>query len=286
MTGNYKVSTFQEEGKGRIVVDAFGEDGSALNYMDFSGNVLTPDQGTVPVRLAQTDLGRYEAEFDLDVEGTYLLNLFDESDEGESGSLTTALSVPYSPEFANDRSNTRLLRTIAETTGGRFEPDVASFFDHSLVAHAKPFPLWPWLLGLAIILFWFDVFVRRVLLDLGDVRNGLAYLGGLLVPRKKDAAETAATMEALKKTKEATGQRGRPAVREREAPIVPERKYDFDALEKKPPTDVNLDKPEGRKAAPSKREAGLSPADRAAEREGKGTTTERLLDLKKKMDKK
>jgi len=37
-------------------------------------------------------------------------------------------------------------RQIAEVTGGRVEPETASFFDHSLVAHAKPFPLWPWLL--------------------------------------------------------------------------------------------------------------------------------------------
>ncbi|MCA9427406.1 MAG: VWA domain-containing protein, partial [Candidatus Omnitrophica bacterium] len=282
MSGNYQVSTYQEEGKGRIVVDAFNDDNEALNYLTFNGKVLTPDQGTIPVRLVQTDLGRYEAEFDLDTEGTYLVNLFDESDEGDSGTLTTALSVPYSPEYMNDRSNTRLLKQIAEVTQGRYEPASASFFDHSLVAHAKPFPLWPWLVGLAIVLFWFDVFVRRVLLDMGDIRNGLAYVGSYLRPRRRTTEESASTMEALKRTKEASHRPGKGKAIEREAPIIPERKFDFDALEKKKAEGVSLEKPEGRKAAPSKRE----PTDAGQDRPAGGSTTDRLLDLKRKMNKK
>ncbi len=286
MSGNYQISAYREEGKGRIVVDAFGDDGTALNYLNFNGKVLTPDQGSIPVRLSQTDLGRYEAEFDLDSEGSYLVNLFNEDDEGDSGTLTAALSVPYSPEYANDRSNVRLLKMIAETTGGRFGPDASTFFDHSLVAHAKPFPLWPWLLGIAIVLFWFDVFVRRVLLDMGDIRNGLAYAGGLLVPKRREAKEGEETLEALKKTKEATRRTGMQSTPKHQPPIIPDRKFDFDSLESTEGNEVSLDQPEGRKAAPSKREASLSPADRAAEREGRGSTTERLLDLKKKMDNK
>ena len=49
--------------------------------------------------------------------------------------------------------------------------------------------------------------------------------------------------------------------------------------------EVDLSKPEGRKAAPSKRETGPTREDRAAEREGP-RTTERLLDLKRRMKKK
>jgi len=280
MDGDYRVQVYQEEGKGKVILDAFDKDGKPLNYLQFEGRALSPGQETVPIRLTQTDLGRYEAEFEIDEEGTYLVNLFESEGEqkGEGGVLSAGLSVPYSPEYSNDRSNTNLLRRIAEITGGRYEPSSDEVFDHSLVAHAKPIPLWPWLLGTAIVLFWFDVFTRRVLVDWSDVRRGAAAAYRFVLPRRTEVKSE--TLERLKDLKDSALPKPQPEM----APgsTSPERRFDFDALEKRKAEDVDLSKPEGRKAAPSKREAGPTGEDRAADREG-GRTTERLLDLKKRL---
>ena len=282
MEGNHRLSVFQEEGKGRVVLDSFDDDGNPLNFLDFEGRAIAPNQEVIPLRLVQTDLGRYEAELDLAGEGTYLVNLFRIGEDGTpaDGVISAGLSVPYSPEYSNDRSNTNLLRQIAASTGGRYTPDVARLFDHSLVAHTKPIPLWPWLLGTAMILFWFDVFVRRVLVDWGDFRNGAAAVRRFLFPEK--TATRAETLERLKDAKESTladvGAKGEPLAKV-------ERRFDFDSLEKRTLEQTDLSLPQGRKAAPSKREAEPTSEDHAADREASRSTA-RLLDLKKRLEKK
>jgi uncharacterized membrane protein len=280
MEGDYRVQVYREEGKGKVLLDAFDRDGKPLNYLQFEGRALSPSQETVPIRLTQTDLGRYEAEFDIEEEGTYLVNLFESEGEakGEGGVLSAGLSVPYSPEYSNDRSNTNLLQRIAEITDGRYKPSTGAVFDHSLVAHAKPIPLWPWLLGTAIVLFWFDVFARRVLIDWLDVKRGAAIAYRYLLPERVEMKS--GTLERLKEVKESGLAKPQPDTASLSP--APQGRFDFDALEKRKAEDVDLSKPEGRKAAPSKRETDPSKEDRAAEREG-GRTTERLLDLKKRL---
>jgi uncharacterized membrane protein len=286
MQGDYHLQVFQEEGKGRVVLEAFDEEGRPLNYLDFNGRAISPDQEVVPLRLVQTDLGRYEATFDVGQEGTYLVNLSqpETNPDEETGVLTAGLAIPYSPEHSNDRSNPLLLRQIAEITGGRYQPDTSALFERNLVAHAQPIPLWPYLLALALVLFWFDVFVRRVLLDWGDVRNGLLAVRMFLLPQKKERDR--ATLDRLKEVKSGSAARKAPPedpgpIPEGKAPGAP--KFDFEALEKRKAEDVSLERPEGRKAPPKKREAE-APQPETKDTSGGARTTKRLLDLKKKMD--
>jgi uncharacterized membrane protein len=280
MGGDYRVGIHQKEGKGRVTLEAFDDQGSPLNYLEFEGRALSPDNQSVPFRLVQTGLGSYEGEFEVDREGTYVVNLAQTGEgKGEGAVLTTGLAVPYSPEYSNDRSNTRLLKSIAERTKGRVSPGLDSLFDHTLVAHAKPFPLWPWLLGIAVILFWIDVFVRRVLVEWADVilgfQKALAWLG----PGSKTPAES--TLERLKQTKEAALRKRAEAPREG---LPGSERFDFDALESRQAEGIDLAKPEGRKAAPQKHDAPLSREPAPGEAETQRTTS-RLLDLKKKKDK-
>ncbi|MCG3196403.1 MAG: hypothetical protein GHCLOJNM_00876 [bacterium] len=277
LEGDYRVSVHQAEGKGLVKVEAFDEAGRPVNYLTFEGTVLAPDSRSVPLRLVQTELGTYEGKFDVETEGTYLVNLQKSaSGEEDTAILTTGLSVPYSPEFSNDQANPRLLRKIADVTGGRYAPSLASIFEHSTRAHSKPFPLWPWLLGTAVILFWLDVFTRRVLLEWADIRSG--WNSFLVAFQPKPAIEAERTLDRLKQTKEAVLPKPSAQVREG-SPAFP--RFDFHGLEGRQSTEVDLSKPEGRKAAPQKREA---PLDRGEETPGPVATrtTSKLLDMKRK----
>lgn len=275
MEGDYRVSVTNRDGKGVVVVESFDDQGNPVNYLDFNGKVISPENETLDVRLVQTDLGRYEGEFDADQSGTYLVSLAQPADSsGDSPTLLSGLSVPYSPEFSYSETNSRLLKEIASRTRGRFEPPTESLFDHSLAAFSKPLPLWPWLLGIAVCLFWFDVFVRRVLIDWADVSRGTAAAWRrLTMPRQVEAS---GTMERLKQAKEGVSGHDLPPV-----PLAPEQRFDFNALEKKSVEDIDLSKPEGRKAPPTKRGVDSGPRVDAPQ---SGRTTERLLELKRKKE--
>ena len=58
-------------------------------------------------------------------------------------------------------TNESLLREIAASTGGRFNPDMTSIFRASDKPMVKAWPLWPGLLGLAILLTVAELVVRK-----------------------------------------------------------------------------------------------------------------------------
>lgn len=58
-------------------------------------------------------------------------------------------------------SNEFLLRQIAQSTGGRFNPDVRAVFDSAGRAISSSMQLWPGLLGLAIALNLVELLLRK-----------------------------------------------------------------------------------------------------------------------------
>jgi hypothetical protein len=58
-------------------------------------------------------------------------------------------------------ANEALLREISNSTGGRFDPDIASLFRTDGRSVTKAWPLWPGLLGLAIALNLAELFIRK-----------------------------------------------------------------------------------------------------------------------------
>src|ERR1043165_421275 len=83
------------------------------------GVVLTPSMDQRDLRIAQTGPGQYEASFDLNEHGNYLVNMRYTSPDKDAGLINTGVSVPYSPEFRELGANTSLLQQSAERTGGR-----------------------------------------------------------------------------------------------------------------------------------------------------------------------
>src|SRR5215472_12457136 len=157
-----------EKGEGVINVEALDAQGNYRNFLNLQTIVVSPKGERQTVRLDQTGPGHYEAHFPTKEVGSYLLNLLDMKEGQVRGSQVVGASVNYSPEFNAPEPNVNLLRRIAESGGGKLldpaQPIINPFL-HDRQKTFQPRDLWESLLKLAIILFVFDVGVRRIQID-------------------------------------------------------------------------------------------------------------------------
>jgi uncharacterized membrane protein len=161
---DYTVQTRIEGSDGRIVVDAVNEKGEFQNFLNLAGTITSPDIKTLDIKLSQTGPGRYEGTFHADREGTYIVNL-SESDKEGAAPFRTGVAVSYSPEYRQFETNHPLLKQLVAVTGGRMLKTTDNVFEHNLQPMKVSKPLWPMLLLIALCIFPFDVFVRRVMID-------------------------------------------------------------------------------------------------------------------------
>lgn len=191
-----------ERRQGHVTLDAVDETGAFLNFLDLTGNVVTPER-TLKLKLQQTAPGRYEGSFDAPDVGQYIVSIAYRDAQGRRRLHTTGTAVPYSPEYRELEANTATLVRIAETTGGRVLPALggedplardeatqvrsdadtkhggararhgaasstdlaATIFRRDRRTRATPQDLWPLLFLLAALLFPIDVAVRRLMIE-------------------------------------------------------------------------------------------------------------------------
>ena len=118
--GNLTLTVRREEGRIKVVVDALDKDNQFLNFLQIQGNVVNPDLKRSTVELVQTAPGRYEATIeDAEASGNYFVNLGYRGPDGVQGVISSGVSVPYSDEYRELRSNPATLETIASLTDGQ-----------------------------------------------------------------------------------------------------------------------------------------------------------------------
>ncbi|HYR44174.1 MAG TPA: hypothetical protein VER98_14185, partial [Terriglobia bacterium] len=100
----------------------------------------------------------YQAKFPLSKKGTYLFRAVG----AESGGPARVLAYSYPDEYHFYPPNTEVLRSISTETKGRFQPHAEDVFDPQGETTALPVPLWPYLAGMALVLYFSDVLLRRV----------------------------------------------------------------------------------------------------------------------------
>jgi hypothetical protein len=216
--GKFTVATEVEDGKVRLVITALDKDDQFLNFLNMSGAVVGPDLQPVDVKVRQIAPGRYVGEFDTKDAGSYLINL---SPGPGIAPIRSGVNVPYSAEFRDRGTNEALVTSIGglapvggqpgaliQAPDGSFDPAKmleVNPFRHDLPKATSNQDIWHLLAALACGLFFADVFVRRVAVD-------LAWMGPLAV-RVKDrllGRETAPaptpTMERLRSRKAAVTQ--------------------------------------------------------------------------------
>jgi len=294
--GNLTVSLRREEGQIKVVVDALDAEDEFLNFLEFQGNVNRPDRSLddppEPLELVQTLPGRYEGVIEnAEARGNYFVTLGYRGANGEQGVVTTGLSVPYSDEYRDLRSNPVLLETLSDVTNGQLlswvrgpegQTDMQRTIANADVFRRDPNmpiprtfrPIWHLLLWTAAVLFLFDVAVRRIAPDIDRIRQNLADMWQRL--RGQDVAPREDYMEKLRSRKAEVGEqidRGRAATR-------------FEAPEatKAPPSPLQEGQPTptepSRPAKPAAEQPGLGPQSAPSQPE---SYTNRLLQAKRKV---
>jgi hypothetical protein len=150
-------------------VDAFAPNGSFDNDLQSvlvaTGPLPGGERREIPMR--QTAPGRYEANFDLDGYGSFLLRADHYHLDGEGHRVLAGVSFgqvsqPYPGEYARLEPDRALLERAALATGGALDPALASLFapGQELVTYQQP--LWQRFILLALVAFLFDLSMRRV----------------------------------------------------------------------------------------------------------------------------
>ncbi len=164
------VEVQQRHRRATITLDAVDASGKFLNQTDTELTVIDPRLGERKLAMTQTAPGRYAAEFDTPNSGAYHLNLSQRA--ANNGPIihqqTRGITVGYSDELRLRPTNNELLQQIATATGGRFNPKPSeTLLDSPSESAAQRMaqqsrPLWPELVMLSLILFVFDVALRRI----------------------------------------------------------------------------------------------------------------------------
>jgi Ca-activated chloride channel family protein len=269
-----------DKGEGVINVEALDEQGNYRNFMNLQAIVVSPKGERQVVRVEQTGPGHYEAKFPTKEVGGYLVNLMQmENGEAVAGQVVGA-SVNFSPEFAADDPNLNLLRRIAESAGGRLlNPAKVTDnpFTHDRFKTKRPLDLWEWLVRLAIILFVLDVGVRRIDVDREQWVKGVAAVKRFVFfwqhkPRPVEADESLNTLLARREQVRSTRTSAGTAEPRQDLfkPQEPAKAADLPFL-------GQTDKPAPTESAP--------PVEAKAAEEEKPSTTNRLLEAKRRAQK-
>jgi hypothetical protein len=290
--GNLALSVRREEGRIKIVVDALDKENQFLNFLEIQGVLVSPDLRRSSIELVQTAPGRYEATIEgAEASGNYFVTLGYRGPGGVQGMISSGVSVPYSDEYRELRSNPAALETATTLTGGQMttwrtrpdgRPDLArtlNSVDHfrrdaNLVVPRAYRDLWPNLLWAACLLFLCDISVRRIAPDFARMRRTVADQWKKL--RGQEVAPPVEYMEKLKSRKAEVGEqldRSRAAARFEPVPDAPPAAPNEPLLtgSAEPPRPVQSAKP----AAP-----GLAPD---AKKEEPESYTSRLMRAKQKV---
>jgi len=183
-----------------LSVDARTDDGSFLNGLQLTANIIPPEGESFAVPVRQIAPGQYAADFIPTQEGTYLVSLSGADQNGGTVQQTMGWVMSYSPEYraSNLADGIALLSQLAAETGGQsLANSPEAVFAHNLPARAGYTPAWPYLLLLAALLLPFDIAVRRLIITRSDLRRARAAIFG----DQQAAAETVERMAALKTAK-------------------------------------------------------------------------------------
>lgn len=157
-----------EKGEGLLTLEAVDEQGNYRNFLNLQAVVISPKGERQTIRLEQNGAGRYQAKFPTREVGAYVLNVMEMKDGKVRSSQVLGASVNFSPEFSAPSPNLNLLHRLAEAGGGKVL-DVTDPKDNPYQLKREktyqPHDLWEWLLKLAVLLFTFDIGLRRIDLD-------------------------------------------------------------------------------------------------------------------------
>jgi len=156
-------------GSVRAVVDAFTVDERFDNEIESKLYVIGPEPGGERREYAmrQTAPGRYEADFQLDAYGSFLLRAehLKGTKTGDARQVAVShghISNPYPREYASFEPDIERLRRAVLAGGGSIDPQPKSLWDPGNEKIVYYEDLWDRFILAAIVAFLLDLLVRRV----------------------------------------------------------------------------------------------------------------------------
>ena len=143
-------------------VDAVDEFGQFLNDSEVELTVIDPLLKQDKSKLQQVAPGRYLANLATAKPGAYHLELAVKRKDQVIYRQSRGMTVGYSDELRIRPTNEKLLRAVAETSGGQFAPTPAELFQDDGRTATRPTPLNTILLTTAALLLILDVALRRI----------------------------------------------------------------------------------------------------------------------------
>jgi hypothetical protein len=194
--GPLATRVLQEQKRGVVLVRDRAEQRRLLSLR---ARVRPPQGAARQIELRQTGPRRHEGTFPIRGEGRYRVSVR-RTEQNEQTRSLASLMVPYAEEFRRLRANPRLMKTIAERTGGQVlggDESAETVFRHAEPPSKRTAPFFDVLLMLLTFLLLLDVAVRRIQLDRSAVT------GWFEAPRQPEAQ----TFSQLRQRKESARQR-------------------------------------------------------------------------------
>ncbi|MEM8532751.1 MAG: VWA domain-containing protein, partial [Chloroflexota bacterium] len=160
----------------QIVLDLTANDaeGQPLSDLTLEGRLVDPDDAGVSLEFEQVAANRYRAVVDAGATGVYLAQVnVGDSQSQPLGLVQTGVVVNYSPEYSEVRQNRQLLEDVVNVANGRFEPEAATAFEPTPQTVGAVRELAIPLLWLALLLWPFDIAVRRLFLRFSEAFSGV-----------------------------------------------------------------------------------------------------------------
>ncbi len=149
--------------RGEVVLrtdELVGED------LDTQAIVIDPNGMEQDIRMNVEKPGEYKGNFNADEPGVYIVRLEQKKGGNPVSRMESGLSVTYSSEFDIRQGNTEdFLKKLVDRTGGSILDQPEDIFRGEITPIQSRSELWPWLLPLALLLFVFDIALRRLRWD-------------------------------------------------------------------------------------------------------------------------
>lgn len=137
---------------------------------DTRATIVGPDGTAREIEVPARAPGVYERTLEVDQPGVYRVLVTQRTPTGSTvREETTGFAIPSAPELRTVGFNTPLLESLAQGSGGRVLQSPSDLLQPPPNAPAtaapigeKRTPIWPWLLGLAVVLLPLDVALRRL----------------------------------------------------------------------------------------------------------------------------
>jgi len=193
---DYDVTVSLTQGRASVTLETFdspremfailrGESETKQNQIEFNGRVTAPDATGQILDLHQTAPNRYEAAFDVNQIGAYLININKLRNGKTVSQQSISLVSPYSPEFSAINPDINLLKRLADDSNGIFNPTAKQIGRHSGAPTEIFKSLWGLFALCAALLFVFELIIRRLQLSksqLADLLEKIPLIGRRFIP--------------------------------------------------------------------------------------------------------